>query len=156
MRNWYSDASGPIRRADPLLMGAAFAYNALFAAVPLALAFVSMLTLFDRTQEVLSDVYRFISVTFPSDIAEFLIQILTESVAAVEDNRTAIIIVTLLVALWSGSRAVYTLQKALRLVENSGVELGYVRMRTIGILGGIGPRRQWTSGHGSTASPSSP
>ena len=115
-------------------MGAAFAYNSLFAAVPLALAFVSMLTLFDRTQEVLSDVYRFISVTFPSDIAEFLIQILTESVAVVEDNRTAIIIVTLLVALWSGSRAVYTLQKALRLVENSGVELGYVRMRTIGIL----------------------
>lgn len=134
MKDWYNDAAGPLRRADPFLMGAAFAYNALFAAVPLALAFVSMLTLLDRTQNVLSDTYRFLRETLPPDVSEFLIQILSESVAAVENNRTVIIVVTLLVALWSGSRAVYTVQKALRLVEGSGREIGYVRMRTTGIL----------------------
>jgi len=134
MKDWYHDAARPLRRADPFLMGAAFAYNALFAAVPLALAFVSMLTLLDSTQKVLSDTYRFLRDTLPPDISEFLIEILTDSVAALEDNRTLIIIVTLLVALWSGSRAVYTVQKALRLVEDSGSESGYVRMRTTGIL----------------------
>jgi uncharacterized BrkB/YihY/UPF0761 family membrane protein len=133
-KEWYGFAAGPLRRADPLLMGAAFAYNALFAAVPLALAFVSILTLVDRTQQVLFDTYGFMNEALPPDIAEFVIQLLSESVAVVEDNRAAIIIVTLLVALWSGSRAVYTVQKALRLVEDSEVEVGYVQMRTIGIL----------------------
>jgi membrane protein len=134
MREWYKDAARPLRRADPLLMGAAFAYNALFAAVPLALAFVSVLTLLDSTQQVLSDIYRFIGEKLPPDIAEFMTQILSESVEVVEDNRAFIIVVTLLVALWSGSRAVYTLQKALRLVDNSDYDLGYVQMRSIGIL----------------------
>jgi uncharacterized BrkB/YihY/UPF0761 family membrane protein len=134
LKDWYNDAAGPLRRADPFLMGAAFAYNALFAAVPLALAFVSILTLLDGTQKLLSETYRFLDETLPPDISDFLIQMLRESVAAVEDNRTVIIIVTLLVALWSGSRAVYTVQKALRLVDGSGREVGYVHMRTTGIL----------------------
>jgi uncharacterized BrkB/YihY/UPF0761 family membrane protein len=133
-KKWYSNAAGPLRSADPLLMGAAFAYNSLFAAVPLALAFVSLLTLLDSTQDVLLETYQFINERLPSDIADLLIQILSESVEAVEDNRVVIIIVTLLIALWSGSRAVYTLQKALRLVENTDVDLGYVHMRGVGML----------------------
>ena len=145
---WYSDAAGALRRADPLLMGAAFAYNSLFAIVPLALAFVSVLTLFDTTQEVLEDTYRLINESLPTDIASFLVQILSESVDTVENNRFIIIIVTLLVALWSGSRAVYTVQKALRLVEDPDVEVGYVHMRVTGILvtvgGGIGVLAAYT------------
>lgn len=139
---WYSDAAGALRRADPLLMGAAFAYNSLFAVVPLALAFVSVLTLLDTTQKLLGDAEEFINEALPADIADFLNQILRESVDAVANNRLVIIVVTLLVALWSGSRAVYTVQKALRLVEDSEVEVGYVHMRASGILvtvgGGVG------------------
>ncbi|MEE8456629.1 MAG: YihY/virulence factor BrkB family protein [Acidimicrobiia bacterium] len=139
---WYSDAAGALRRADPLLMGAAFAYNSLFAVVPLALAFVSVLTLLDTTQKVLGDAEEFINEALPADIADFLNQILRESVEVVASNRLVIIVVTLLVALWSGSRAVYTVQKALRLVEDSEVEVGYVHMRVTGILvtvgGGVG------------------
>ncbi len=139
---WYSDAAGALRRADPLLMGAAFAYNSLFAVVPLALAFVSVLTLLDTTQKVLGDAEEFINEALPADIADFLTEILRESVEVVASNRIVIIVVTLLVALWSGSRAVYTVQKALRLVDDSEVEVGYVHMRATGILvtvgGGVG------------------
>lgn len=139
---WYSDAAGALRRADPLLMGAAFAYNFLFAVVPLALAFVSVLTLLDTTQKLLGDAEEFINEALPADIADFLNQILRESVETVANNRLVIIVVTLLVALWSGSRAVYTVQKALRLVEDSEVEVGYLHMRASGILvtigGGVG------------------
>jgi membrane protein len=145
---WYSDAAGALRRADPLLMGAAFAYNSLFAVVPLALAFVSVLTLLDTTQKVLEEAVQFINQALPQDIADFLVQILTESVEAVADNRFVIIVVTLLVALWSGSRAVYTVQKALRLVEDSEVEVGYVHMRLTGIIvtigGGVGVLAAYT------------
>ncbi len=135
---WYRDAAPALRRADPLLMGAAFAYNSLFAIVPLALAFVSLLTLLSGTQELLESTYAFISETLPPDIALFLNQILRESVSAVEDNRAVIIVLTLLIALWSGSRAVYTVQKALRLVEDPDVEIGYVQMRSMGILVTVG------------------
>ncbi|GMQ94342.1 MAG: hypothetical protein BMS9Abin12_1830 [Acidimicrobiia bacterium] len=138
VRAWYSDAAPALRRADPLLMGAAFAYNTIFAVVPLALAFVSMLTLFDNSQGVLADTYRLINETLPPDIASFLIQILSESIEALENNRAVIIVVTLVVALWSGSRSVYTVQKALRLVEDSVVDVGYVRMRSTGLLVTVG------------------
>jgi uncharacterized BrkB/YihY/UPF0761 family membrane protein len=119
-------------------MGAAFAYNSLFAVVPLALAFVSLLTLLSGTQDLLESTYALISESLPPDIALFLNQILRESVAAVEDNRAVIIVFTLLIALWSGSRAVYTVQKALRLVEDPDVEIGYVQMRLTGILVTVG------------------
>ncbi len=135
---WYRDAAPALRRADPLLMGAAFAYNSLFAVVPLALAFVSLLTLLSGTQDLLESTYALISESLPPDIALFLNQILRESVAAVEDNRAVIIVFTLLIALWSGSRAVYTVQKALRLVEDPDVEIGYVQMRLTGILVTVG------------------
>ncbi len=135
---WYNDASGPLRSADPLLMGAAFAYNSLFALVPLALAFVSTLTLFDVTQEVLENLVVIIEEALPPDLAAFLIQILSESTAAVEDNRVIIIIVTVLVALWSGSRAVYTVQKALRLMEGDEADASYVRLRATGVLVTLG------------------
>jgi uncharacterized BrkB/YihY/UPF0761 family membrane protein len=123
-------------------MGAAFAYNALFAAVPLALAFVTVLTMLDRSQDVLTDTYRFFTETLPPEIASFLIQMLSESVAVVEQNRFVIMVVTLLIALWSGSRAVYTIQKALRLIETPEAEVGYVQLRSVGIFvtiaGGVG------------------
>lgn len=133
-KDWYQNAASPLRRADPLLMGAAFAYNALFALVPLALAFVTVLSLLDIGSQVLDDLSEFINDAFSPEIASFLTEILTDSVGVVEDNRRIIVVVTLLIALWSGSRAVYAVQKALRLVQDSDVEVGYVRMRTTGVI----------------------
>ncbi len=139
---WYADAFDPLRRADPLLMGAAFAYNSLFALVPLAIAFVSILTFFEFTHDVLDDLIVAMQERLPEEVSDFLIQIIDESVGAVEDSRWLIVFITVPIALWSGSRAVYTIQKALRLVSNSEVEMGYLRMRGIGILvtiaGGVG------------------
>lgn len=133
-QEWYQDAAGPLRRADPLLMGAAFAFNALFALVPLAIAFVSLLTLFEVTQRILDDLLALINEELPPDIGSFAASIVNESVGALEENRLIIIFVTVPIALWSGSRAIYTVQKALRLVESTGDELGYIRMRLTGIL----------------------
>jgi membrane protein len=97
-----------------------------------------VLTLFDATQEVLDSFYQVITENLPTDIATFIIQILQESVAAVEDNRAVIIVVTVLIALWSGSRAVYAVQKALRLVADPDAEGSYVRMRATGIAVTVG------------------
>ncbi len=74
-----------IRRADPLLMGAAIAYNSLFALVPLATAFVAMLSFFDRSDSALTTVYETIAETFPPDLAVFLTDLLQESARWIGD-----------------------------------------------------------------------
>lgn len=129
------DYSGArMRRADPLLMGAAIAYNSLFALVPLAIAFVAMLTFFDSSGQALTELVQQIREIFPPDVADFLIGILEQSTGWVEGDRTVILVISLLVALWSGSRAVYAVQKALRTVEGIEDERGYLRSRGLGIL----------------------
>jgi len=122
-----------IRRADPLLMGAAIAYNSLFALVPLATAFVATLTFFDRTDSALTEVYERIGATLPPDLAVFLTSLLQESARWVADSREVILVISILVALWSGSRAVYAIQKALRAVEGIEDTRGYIVARLLGI-----------------------
>lgn len=131
-----------IRRADPLLMGAAIAYNSLFALVPLAVAFIAMLTLFDRTDEVLSQISAWMAEYLTPETAGFLTELLNESVRWFNDSRGVILVASLLVALWSGSRAVYAVQKALRAVEGVEETRGYLVTRSLGIgvtvVAGIG------------------
>jgi membrane protein len=127
-----------IRRADPLLMGAAIAYNSLFALVPLALAFVAILTFLDRTTDVLTEIYQLMDRTLPPELSSFLSDILEQSASWVEAQRGAILVISLLVAMWSGSRAVYAVQKALRAVEGDVEDRGYVRSRGVGIVVTIG------------------
>lgn len=122
-----------IRRADPLLMGAAIAYNSLFALVPLATAFVAMLSFFDRSDSALTTVYETIAETFPPDLAVFLTDLLQESARWIGDARGPILAISILVALWSGSRAVYAIQKALRAVEGREENRGYLVSRLLGI-----------------------
>jgi membrane protein len=141
-RDVWSRSAEQIRRADPLLMGAAIAYNSLFALVPLALAFAALLTFFDPSNQILTDLYAAMETTLPPEIAAFLIDILTQSVVWVQDEAGYILVLSLLVALWSGSRAVYAVQKALRAVEGERDERGYLRSRLLGVavtvVGGIG------------------
>jgi uncharacterized BrkB/YihY/UPF0761 family membrane protein len=123
-----------IRRADPLLMGAAIAYNSLLALVPLALAFVTILTFFDEGSSILARMITSIEEALPSEVASFFVDLLQQSIRWAQADRSLILVVSILIALWSGSRAVYTLQKALRLVEDTDVDLGYVHMRGVGML----------------------
>ena len=136
LRRFVNDAWGysapRIRRADPLLMGAAIAYNSLFALVPLAVAFVAVLSFFGWSERLPELTARIEEAASP-DLAAFLIEILEESSSWLDSSRAPIILVSLLIALWSGSRAVYAVQKALRAVEGQVDERGYVVTRSLGI-----------------------
>ena len=133
-RDVWDLSAGRIRRADPLLMGAAIAYNALFALVPLAIAFAAILTFFDGTDTVLDEITATIlDSALPDDLAGFLVDLLRQSQLWVESSRGAILIIAILVALWSGSRAVYAVQKALRMAEGVEDERGYFVTRGLGI-----------------------
>lgn len=122
-----------IRRADPLLMGAAVAYNSLFALVPLAVVFVAMLTIIDRSGKVLDDLSSTLTANMPEDVSTFLIDLVNQSVEAMSGDTGLILIISIVVALWSGSRAVYAVQKALRSVEGVEDTRGYVLTRLMGV-----------------------
>jgi membrane protein len=119
-------------------MGAAIAYNSLFALVPLALAFVAILSFFGQSATVIDSMVEIIERNLPTDLAMFFTDIIEESVDWVGSQREAILVVSLLVALWSGSRAVYAVQKALRAVEAKVDARGYIRSRLLGLVVTIG------------------
>ncbi|MFV2000403.1 MAG: YihY/virulence factor BrkB family protein [Acidimicrobiia bacterium] len=134
----YSRTIDPWRRADPFLMGAAIAYNSLFALVPLAIAFLSIVSLFEGSRELLVGLVELINTSFPPEISAFLVDLLEQSGQFVSDDSVVILVVSIGVALWSGSRAVYAAQKALRLVEGGDDDRGYVQTRLTGIVVTIG------------------
>lgn len=134
LKRWYRHSVAMIRTGDPLLMGAAIAYNTLFALFPLALAFFTVLTFFDSSDDVFNNVIETINSLLPPDIAQFFTEVLRDSANAVSQDRLVIVIVSILIALWSGSRAVYTVQKSLRVVQGVEEDRGYVRARLTGII----------------------
>jgi len=114
-------------------MGAAIAYNSLFALVPLAIAFLSIVSLFEGSDDLLSGLVELIIESLPPEISAFLVDLLRQSGQFVSDDSGFILVISIGVALWSGSRAVYAAQKALRLVEGGDDDRGYIRARLIGI-----------------------
>lgn len=138
VKKFIEDARELWLRGDPLLMGAAIAYNALFALVPLTIAFVSLVHLLDLSDGIAMRFTDLITSTLPPDIAEFLIEIFESSSSAIGGDDGVVLVLSLLVALWSGSRAVYAVQKSLRLVQAVPDERGYLRARGVGILVTVG------------------
>ena len=131
--SWITHGVELNRRGDPLLMGSAIAFNSLFAIVPLGIAFVSVLTFVDSSGPIIENLIEVLESTLPTEIAVFVIGVLRESQGLVTSERLVIVVVSLLVALWSGSRAIYALQKSLRLVQGTIDSRGYLRSRLVGI-----------------------
>lgn len=125
-------------RGDPLLMGAAIAYNSLFALVPLAIAFASLVSLLDLSGVIAERVADLLETTLPPDIAQFLLDIFRDSTTTVGTQESVVLVLAILVAFWSGSRAVYAVQKSLRLVQGTADDRGYLGARAVGILVTVG------------------
>ncbi len=123
-----------IRAADPLLMAAAIAYNFFFALVPLAIAAVAALSSVGRTEEGLANIEELLKDAFPEEVAVFIISLIEEAQNIVGDSQGPVVAVALLVALYSGSRGIYTVQKALRQIERVGEERPWWKVRSLGIL----------------------
>ena len=124
---------GRLRLADPLLMAAAIAFNLFFALVPLTIALVGFLATVGRSDS-LSSVKETLSEALPSDLAVFVVALIEDAAETVGAWSGVLLVVGLLVALWSGSRGVYAIQKSLRLMEGAIEERPYWRVRGLGIL----------------------
>ncbi len=128
------EAYARIMDADPFLMSAAIAYNAFFALVPLAFAAVAGLSM-ARTDEVtVARVQEMVADGLPDEVGAFFIEIFGEAQQSAGDLGTVVLVISLLVALWSGSRAIYAVQKSLRLIARTEEHRPYWKTRGLGIL----------------------
>ena len=131
-------ASKRILAADPFLMSAAIAYNAIFALVPLAFAAVAAISMVGGDPDGLQSVEQTLTTKFPAEVSEFFDPILEGAQGEVGDMGPLVLAVSILVALWSGSRAVYAMQKALRMIEGVDETRPYLVTRGLGMLFTIG------------------
>lgn len=127
-----------IRSADPLLMSAAIAYNFFFALVPLALAAVAWLSTFAQSQQSIAELERFLRDALPDEIAGYLITLVKEAEQIVGTWEGPVIVVSLLIALYAGSRGIYTIQKAIRQIEGAEEARPWWKVRGLGMLFTIG------------------
>ncbi len=132
-KSWWGAGIVMYHRGDPLLMGAAIAYNSLFALVPLAAAFVAIVALFDFSDSAFSRFVDFLYTALPVEVAAFLESLLDQPVESLASDQLLIAVVSILIALWSGSRAVYAIQKSLRLVQGVPDDRGYLKTRGTGL-----------------------
>ena len=98
-------------------MAAAIAYNFFFALVPLAIAAVAALSSVGRSEEGLANIEELLNEAVPVDVADFGISLIGEAQNIIGDSQGPVVAVALLVALYSGSRGIYAVQKAMRQIE---------------------------------------
>lgn len=127
-----------IMAADPFLMSAAIAYNAIFALVPLAFAIVAALSMVGSGSDGLDKIEQTLITEFPQQVVDFILPILQEAENTIGGMGPGVLVVSLLIALWSGSRAIYAVQKALRLIEAQAEIRSYFVTRGLGILFTLG------------------
>lgn len=119
-------------------MSAAIAYNFFFALVPLALAAVAWLSTFAASEESIAELERFLREALPPEVAAYVIRLVGEAEAIVGSWEGPIIVVSLLVALYAGSRGIYAVQKAIRQIEHLEESRPWWRVRGLGVLFTIG------------------
>ncbi len=119
--------------ADPGLMAAAVAFNTFFALVPAALGLATVASLIGRDQEAVRRTRTTLEAVVPPDVAEFFVDTLLDVNDLVAGQRGLIVVVSMVIALWSGSRGVRALQRALGNVEHLSERRWGPRVRLIGI-----------------------
>ncbi|MFV9671589.1 MAG: YihY/virulence factor BrkB family protein [Acidimicrobiia bacterium] len=124
--------------ADPFLMSAAIAYNAFFALVPLAFAAVAGLSMLEAGDDAIARIQNMVAEGLPDEVGAFMVEVFQEAEQAAFGLGTAVLVISLLVALWSGSRAIYAVQKSLRLIERTEEHRPYWKTRGLGILFTLG------------------
>ena len=122
-----------LRLVDPFLMSAAIAYNLFFAIIPMAFAFVAWLSIVGRSEDGLVRLAELLT-NLPEEVAAFVLDVVIEASELVGGASGAWIVIALLVALYSGSRGIYTIQKAIRAMQGEEETRPYWITRGLGIV----------------------
>jgi len=129
---------GRFRDADLSINSAAVAYNAFLAMVPLGLAMLGAASFIGGSESALERVENTLSSLAPEPVRVFIIDLLVESESRLGGQQGWLILGSILLALFLGSRAVAAMQRALAHVELRMERRPPVEMRLVAVLLTIG------------------
>jgi membrane protein len=127
------------RDADLATNAAAVSYNAFLALVPLGVAFLGAASFVGGSEDALERVRETLANLAPEDIVRFVTDLLVDAEDRLGGQQGWLIAGAVLLALFFGSRAVATLQKALAHVENRTDRRPGIQLRLVAValtLGG--------------------
>lgn len=122
-----------VRDADVSTMAAAVAYNTFLAIVPLAFALLGAAAFIGQDEAALERLESILRVLAPQAVTDFIVGLLNDAEARVGGQPGWLILGSVLLALFMGSRAVVALQKALAAVENRTERRPPLQMRLVGV-----------------------
>lgn len=122
-----------VREAGLSINAAAVAYNAFLALVPLGLALLGVAAFVGQDADALGSVEVALDPIVPESVKTFIVDLLEESGARVGGSPWWLIVGSIAVALFLGSRAVVALQKALAAVEKRTERRPGLQMRMVAI-----------------------
>ncbi len=131
-RDLFRDVRRGLRRADPGLMAAAVAFNTFFAIVPLAVASLTAASFIGSDDDALARTEETLDGFVPEDVADFITDLLVDAAEVAGGQRGSIFAISALVALYSGSRGVIALQKALAQIEGDADPRPGWQLRLVG------------------------
>ncbi len=114
-------------------MAGAVAYNAFFALVPAGFALMAAASFIGLSDAALDRTTETLERYAPQEVTSFIVDLLEDTGELASGSQGWIIAVGLLVALWSGSRGVVALQKALARIENMDEDRTVLERRLVGI-----------------------
>jgi len=127
-----------IRRADPFMMSAAIAYNFFFAIVPLSIAFIAVAVLLGSASSRSAQLEAGLRQALPPEIAGFFVSLFADAQQSLSGSTGTVIVIALLVALYSGSRGIYAVIKAIRLMQGTVETRPWLVVRGLGVAFTIG------------------
>ena len=139
VRDLLRGLTGRLRDADVGTNAAAVAYNAFLALVPLGLAMLGLAAFVGGSEAALERVDSTLASLAPAPVREFIIDLLVDSQSRLGGQQGWLIVGSVLLALFLGSRAVAALQRALAHVEDRVDRRPAVQSRLIAValtLGG--------------------
>jgi uncharacterized BrkB/YihY/UPF0761 family membrane protein len=123
--------------AKPRVLASAMAYNLFFATVPLLFAFIAIASLAGRDAAALAELEEFLSV-LPDTVALFIRDVVESAADVLGDSGGIAAAISIVVALWSGSRATLTLMEAVEVIEGEVDHRSWVAKRAVGLTAAIG------------------
>ena len=127
-----------VKEAEIALSAAAVAYNAFLALVPLTLALLGFASLIGSDERAVEGVRESLEAIAPATVTDFVVELMTEANEQVGGSEIWLILGSILLALFLGSRAVIALQRALAVVENKTERRKAVAMRLVAIALTVG------------------
>jgi len=115
------------------LQAAAVSYNAFLALVPLIIALLGVAALIGQSAEAITRVERALAPVAPDSVVDFIIDLMRDAGQRVGDSGGLLVIVSAVVALYLGSRAVVALQRAIAVVDHQWEARKGVSIRLVAI-----------------------